>query len=265
MLPRERIEAAIDFRPVDVVPLRVFAAPGGLHEHGQKLLDLAKECGDDFGSSENLALPAPPGPEDFDPDGRYHAVKTDEWGVTWEYRIFGVWGHPLSRPLDDISRLAQWQPPAAPALSGPDFESARAETQRLRKRFYTVAGWASIFEPMHCVRRFEDVLMDVALDTPEINRLADMLTAYSVAGTDYALALGADAIRIGDDYGTQEAMMLSPDVFRRFFMPRYQSIIAPAARAGKKTFFHTCGAVGEILRRFQGNGRRRPLAAAHRL
>ena len=40
MSPRARMQAAIDFRPVDVVPLQVHPSSAGLYEHGQKLLDL---------------------------------------------------------------------------------------------------------------------------------------------------------------------------------------------------------------------------------
>ncbi len=113
MLPRERIQAALDFKPVDKIPLQIFAAPGGLYEHGQKLVDLIKACGHDFGDFQDLVLPAPPGPEDFDPDGSYHAIKTDDWGTTWEYRIFGVWGHPVQWPLNDLAHLpAYTRPPA---------------------------------------------------------------------------------------------------------------------------------------------------------
>ena len=38
------------------------------------------------------------------PDGKYHAIKTDDWGTTWEYRIYGVWGHPIGWPLEDIGQ-----------------------------------------------------------------------------------------------------------------------------------------------------------------
>ena len=99
MTSRERVEAALAFRAPDAIPLQISAAPGGLYEHGSKLLDRIRGCGHDFGTFDDLRLPEPPPATDFDPDGSYHAIWTDEWGVTWEYRLFGVWGHPLKRPL----------------------------------------------------------------------------------------------------------------------------------------------------------------------
>ena len=84
MLPRERLLAALAFRPVDAVPLLIHPSPGGLFEHGQKLLDLMRACGHDFGDLSGVTLPAGPPASDFDADGRYHTVKTDDWGSTWE-------------------------------------------------------------------------------------------------------------------------------------------------------------------------------------
>ena len=114
MSPRERIEAALEFRSPDVIPLRILPGAGGLFEHGQKLVDLIRECGHDFGDFTSLTLPDPPPPEDHDPDGIYHAFKTDEWGTKWEHRIFGIWGHPVAWPLNDLDGLDDYHPPCPP-------------------------------------------------------------------------------------------------------------------------------------------------------
>jgi len=49
-------------------------------------------------------------------------------------------------------------------------------------------GWINLFEVPIAVRRFEDVLMDIASDTAEINRLADMITGYQLKRVHYLLA-----------------------------------------------------------------------------
>lgn len=250
MLPRDRVLAALDFRPVDVVPLRVFPAPGGLYEHGQKLLDLIRATGHDFGDFDSVSLPLPPGPEDFDPDGRYHARRTDEWDITWQYRIFGVWGRVLDYPLADITRLDDYHFPPTCPVDGPDFEAARAAGERLRRRFFQLEYAGSIFEQMHSLRSFEDVVVDIYQDTPEMNRLADRLVDHWLNWMRRAVALGADGVSVGDDFGTQQAPIFSPAVWRRFFRPRYQRLFAPARQAGIPIFFHTCGQVTPLLEDF---------------
>ncbi len=231
MLPRERVEAALAFRTPDRIPLQLFPSPAGLHEHGRKLLELARDCGSDFGDMALLALPDPPPASDFDPDGRYHAIRTDEWGTTWEHRIFGIWGHPIAWPLDDWSALDWWQGPAAPPVVGPAFEAAKAAADRHRATWFLSEGIGDLFERLRAVRRFEDMLVDIQENGPEINRAADIVLGYDAALARRALALGADMAAFGDDLGTTNAMMISPQTFRRFLKERYRSLFAPVVRA----------------------------------
>ena len=74
--------------------------------------------------------------------------------------------------------------------------------------------------------------MDLEDDTPEINRLADIICCHDEALIRRALALKADAVSFGDDLGTANALMTSPEVFRRFFKPRYERLFAPALTGG---------------------------------
>ena len=246
MTPRARVQAALDFRPVDVVPLQVHGSPAGLFEHGQKLLELIRACGHDFGTLDDLALPEVPA-TDFDADGRYHRIATDAWGTTWEYRMFGVWGHRTAFPLDDWSRLDRYVFPPAALWSGVELEKRRQKAALHRRRYYHVGGGASLFETLQSLRNYEDVLIDIFRDAPEINRLLDRLVDHQQVGLLNALAVDADAVSAGDDFGMQQAMILPPDVWARCFQPRYERLFAPVRAAGKKILFHSCGAIGPLL------------------
>ena len=254
MLPRERVEAAIAFRTPDRIPLQIAPSPAGLYEHGQKLLALMRECGHDFGDPWLMKLPDPPPPADFDPDGRYHAIRTDAWGTTWEYRIFGIWGHPIGWPLNDLSALDSWRAPEPPPITGPQFEEAHEAAARHRRTWYLVGDGGALFEAIRWVRRFELILMDIEDDTPEINRIAEIINRYNMALARHAMLLGSDAVAFGDDLGTQNALMISPAAFRRFFTPRYKELFAPIRKAGGNVFFHSCGQVTAVMEDLQKVG-----------
>ena len=246
MLPRERVYRALDWRTPDVAPAEFHCSPAGMYEHGAKLRELMCRCGHDFGDPADFTLPAPD-PRRIDANGRYRSVDRDAWGTVWESLIFGVAGHPMERPLDDWRRLPAWRPPPAPACEGPAFEAARAAAGRHMERYFLKGGWISIFEVMHNVRRFEDVLMDIATDAPEIHVLADAIMQQRMQEVKYLLARGVDAIQFADDFGTQTALLLSPDHWSRFFRPRYAELLRPVRAAGKKAFFHSCGMVWDLL------------------
>ena len=111
-----------------------------------------------------------------------------------------------------------------------------------------------IWEHMHFLRPYEDCLVEIMLDTPEINRVADMITDYAEGCVRHSLAIGCDVVAFGDDFGTQQASIFPPDVWRRFFKPRYQRLFAPIRKAGKKIFFHSCGQISELLDDFAEMG-----------
>ena len=163
------------------------------------------------------------------------------------YRIFGIWGHPIAWPLDDLSKLDSYTAPPTPPTSGPALEAAKANADAHKQKYFLVGGGGELFEKMRALRRFEDVLMDLADDTPEINRMADIILDYDKGHVRWSLALDVDCVSFGDDLGTQNALMISPAVFRRFFKPRYKDLFEPAVRAGKHIFLHTCGQVSSIL------------------
>ncbi len=89
--------------------------------------------------------------------------------MTWEYRTVGVWGihsgvlftiGPLCHPAGRLSR---------PVLEGGEMSSARAVAEE-HKKHSCLTGWGGeLLERFRALRRYEDVLMDLALDTPEIN------------------------------------------------------------------------------------------------
>jgi uroporphyrinogen decarboxylase len=241
LLPRERVETALAFRTPDKIPIQVHPSPAGLYEHGQKLLDLMRACGSDFGDHALTTMPEPPKAEDFDADGRYHAIRTDAWGTTWEYRIFGVWGHPIAWPLNDLSALDTWHAPDPPPTGGPAWEEARRAADAHRREWYLIADVGSLLETLRWVRRFESILMDIQDDTPEINRIADIISAYDGELLRSALSLGSDAVQLGDDLGSSSALMFSPEIFRRFLKPRYRRLFQPALDGGTRVFFHSCG------------------------
>ena len=245
MLSRERVVAALEFRAPDCVPVEYHASPAGFVEHGEKLLELWHGNPDDFGPPDRFKIPAAgPGPRAW----------RDAWGVEWREEAFGAGGLPVQRPLADWSAWPDFRMPVMPEASGPDFERERLRCRQHRQTYFLKSAWISLFELMHALRPFEDVLMDIATCSPEIERLADTLTEHHMSFIDYLLKRGVDAVQFGDDFGTQTDLMLSPAMWRRFFRPRYDVLVRRVKQAGAKVFFHSCGNVTNLLGEFAALG-----------
>ncbi len=247
MTGRERVKAALAFRPVDKAPLEYHPCGRGLYEHGEALRGLIKALPGDFEDFSDAPIPKP-SPDAVDADGRYHEFQTDGWGVTWEMRIFSMMGHPFRQPLADWAALDSFRCPPHPlAESGAMERYARHVAEEQEKGHYVKGGGIGFFERMHALRPFEDVLMDIYDNGREINRLADMLMEYEMEELRLACEAGVDGIQFGDDFGTTRAMLMSPEIWRSFFKPRYRRLVRFAKDQGKDVFFHTCGYTEPIL------------------
>jgi uroporphyrinogen decarboxylase len=57
----------------------------------------------------------------------------------------------------------------------------------------------------------------------------------------------AEIAYYGDDFSTQNGMMISPEHWRRFLKPSYARIFALLKRYGLKVWFHSCGQFRPVL------------------
>lgn len=236
----ERVKRAVCFEKPDRVPIRHTSLPAALYEHGRKLTDLWKEIPGDFGENPEIEIPHPD-PKDIGPDGNYHKIEKDDWGVEWEYAQFGIHGHPCQRPLDDWKYLDSFKAPQVPSVCGPGFEQTARQTSEHKKRWYCLMGWINIFEILIAVRKFDDVLVDLMDDSPEINKVINIIAQHQLEMVNYYIAAGADGIMFADDWGTQNSLIIDPATWRKFFQPQYLRIMEPVKKAGRDIFFHSCG------------------------
>ena len=247
MTSHERVRRAMHYEPVDKVPVQFYYCPVGYYEHGEKLNDLYATLPGDFEPFRRVPIPVIP-PEHFDRDGRYHEFRTDEWGVVWEYRIYGVAGIPYKRPLSCAADIASYRLPDPPAPDGPAFDAYAADVQARRAAgYYTFGGAGSLYERLLHLYGDENVLCDIATDEPEINELADRLADYGRAHVLRSVKAGADGIAVGADFGTERSMVMSPQRWRAFFKPRLARMLRPAVEAGLDVHFHSCGYILPIL------------------
>lgn len=56
-----------------------------------------------------------------------------------------------------------------------------------------------------------------------------------------------DIFFIGNDFGTQRDLIISPDMFNRFVLPGYKKMIDLAKSYNKKVMIHSCGAIGKVI------------------
>jgi uroporphyrinogen decarboxylase len=174
---------------------------------------------------------------------------------------FGMWMKPstlyvdvIKCPLADVSSiegLEAWRFPDAYAPGR--FDAARNDIARFGQDFFVIGDVElSLFELAWHLVGMEKYLMDFAMEEPWIEKLNDQVEEWTTGLALQLVALGVDAIWLGEDLGTQTSMLISPDMWRERFKPRYARLIRRLKRANPDLLvaFHSDGAVAPLIEDF---------------
>lgn len=174
---------------------------------------------------------------------------------------FGMWMKPSALYVDVVKcPFAEVDSPAAlEAMPFPDayapgrFDAARRDIDRFGRDFFLIGDVElSLFELAWHLVGMEKYLMDFAMEEPWIERLNDRVEEWTTGLALQLVALGVDAIWLGEDLGTQTSMLISPDMWRERFKPRYARLISRLRRANPALLvaFHSDGAVAPLIEDF---------------
>jgi uroporphyrinogen decarboxylase len=178
----------------------------------------------------------------------------DEWGVTWksiEYQTHfgkGKYTEPFGHPLADDRDLERYSPPDPHRLA------LYTEAERMIRKYkaeYWIVGSTptTIFETAWALRGYEQLMVDMASDPDKANRVLDLPYYYHMTVAGHLVRLGVDMIWLGDDVGGQNAMLMSPKMWRTYLKPRMADLIASlrAINPHIKIAYHTDGVVYPII------------------
>jgi uroporphyrinogen decarboxylase len=78
------------------------------------------------------------------------------------------------------------------------------------------------------------------------NRIVDF---YIEANEKFFTGVGelCDVMFMGNDFGTQLDLFISPENFRKFILPSYKRLIAVGKKYNKKIMLHSCGSIYRII------------------
>jgi len=281
MTPRERLRTALQHKEPDRVPFdlcstqvtaisatayRALRAHLGMPPDEPELMDVVQQVcipGDDM--MERLQV---------DTRGIYPLVSTnwdvtiedggDDWTLTEEwhctYRMPKDGGHYFSlceSPLNDtlLSKEAidelQWPDPADPRR----WAGLRETAEALRADGFPVVMkglCAGILEMACRIRPMDKFMMDLAMDEDTAAHLLRTIADLKRRFWEGALAeLGdvVDVVAEADDYGTQESMLISPEMYRRLLKPLQAELFGAIRKhlTDGFVFFHSCGNVRELI------------------
>ena len=164
---------------------------------------------------------------------------TDEFGSEWVVLEDGVAGevkNPLIKTSKDLDNYK---------LPWEMLDEAVCENQKAAYKdtdLFVLAGTnVRPFERMQFLRGTEQLFIDIAMEDPIFLRMKEMLHEFYLRELRLIASQSVDAVGFMDDWGTQQALLISPEAWRKHFKPMYKEYCDIIHSAGKYVFFHSDG------------------------
>jgi len=171
---------------------------------------------------------------------------TDEWGCIWG-RIAGISkGEVVQGAITEWDQLDDYRAPDF----GDDRRYDRArEVVRDNPDKYVIAGLPGgwVFATARKIRKMDVYLMDLVLEPGRIERLHDIIIAENEKVIRKAAELGAHGVMVCEDWGSQTATLVSPEMFTRIFKPRIKHVCDLAHSKGMDCLMHSCGCMTALI------------------
>ena len=187
-----------------------------------------------------------------------HSPYLDDWGSGSKEIEPGVW-FPAVHPLAEATIIEEIEKHPWPDMNDP-FRVAlvREEAHRLTEQNeYAIMAipWLMFpFERAFSLQGMDKFLLNLAMYPSFAQALLRKITDLCLVHLGHFLdecGDNIDIIKIGDDLGTQERLLISPKMYRQMLKPLHAEIIQTIRQRTKaKVFFHSDGDIFDLIEDF---------------
>lgn len=185
-----------------------------------------------------------------------HSDCIDSWGsgqkeVEEGYWYPGVHPIPNAATLEDIENYPGWPDMSDPTRIAHVKERARQLAEQNEYAILATPWLLFPFERAHAMQGMDVFMLNLGMNPDFAKALLTKITEVckELMGPFLAeLGDNVDIIKIGDDLGTQESLLISPKMYREILKPLHADFIRfIKERTKAKVFFHTDGDVVPLI------------------
>jgi len=185
-----------------------------------------------------------------------HSDYVDSWGSGQTEIVPGDWFpavHPIpdARTQADLDAYEGWPDMSDPTRISHVKKQARQLAEENQYAILATPWLLFPFERAYAMQGMEKFLLNMALDGDFARALMEKIAVYckQLMGPFLdELGDNVDIIKIGDDLGTQESLMISPKMYRELLKPIHADFISLIKERTKaKILFHSDGDVATLV------------------
>lgn len=179
-------------------------------------------------------------------------IELDLFGIKWDKRNDD--GGDIGVPFDPPIVSAELKPDGSfndYVMPEPNYDFALRQAGKLEADgsgvFRMFGITVMLYERAWCLRGMENVLTDFLCEPEFTHHLLGRITDHHLALLDAVLDHDFEAIYLGDDWGSQKALIMGAETWRKFIGPCLRKIAAKARSKGKHVVLHSCGNNWDII------------------
>ncbi len=240
MTSRDLVNKTLNFDSPPRVPRQMWVLPWAEIHHPEEVRRIQKRYPDDC--TQVAAVYNHPV---YVTGGKYAAGEfIDEWGCRFMNPEEGLMGIIREARIKDWSDLDDFNTPDV--LCDLDRDAINRFC-RSTGQFVYAGGFVRPYERFQFLRTMEQSFIDMMLEEDGYIELLRRIHQHYLKETEAWAMTDVDAVFLMDDWGTQQSLMVSPEVFRKHFKPMYADYCEIARQYGKYVFMHSDGNIAEII------------------
>ena len=145
---------------------------------------------------------------------------TNEWGYRLESLDDGTMGHPTEAFWEELPSVQEVRVP--PEREDERMAAVPAFVAECGDRYRLASLDLSGFTVYTLLRGFENAMLDFVSSPDRFQPVMDLIMDFECRLMEMAARHGFHGIHFADDWGTQDGLMLSPEMWRRLFKPGYR-------------------------------------------
>lgn len=180
----------------------------------------------------------------------------DEWGIGWRMPkkgglYYDMYYHPLAHCNNRSLERYKWPDGDDPGR----INGLRPIAKKHLEAGYLVCfgqsiGRGFLHSGTHLVG-FEDFFTDMILNPSRVDTILDKITEIKFKFWNQVLDNMGDLLDVvveADDLGTQNGLLISPKMYRKYIKPRQKALFDfIKKKVDVKIFFHSCGSILELI------------------
>lgn len=173
-------------------------------------------------------------------------IYKDEWGVTYRKN-----GWPIIAQIDTpVKSREDWEKYSFPTVDTPYRTKILKETRDANTEdLAIVLGVLGPFTMLSWyIMDFETLAITMYTEPEMVDEINEAVLTWTLDAIRLAVEEGGvDCVQISDDWGGTNALLISPDDFRRFFIPYFKRLVAGIKDLGLPVIMHNDGRIWDVL------------------